>query len=82
VSKVGTVCGCYVTDGKIVRGCSVRVLRDNIVIFEGGLASLRRFKDDAKEVSTNFECGIQIEKFNDVNVADVIEAFNMVEIKQ
>jgi translation initiation factor IF-2 len=81
VSKVGTVCGCYVSDGKIVRGCSVRVLRDNVVVFTGELASLRRFKDDAKEVATNFECGMQIEKFNDVNVGDIIEAFNMIEIK-
>ena len=82
VSKVGTVCGCYVQDGKIQRGCSVRVLRDNIVIHEGALASLRRFKDDVREVSTNYECGMQIEKFNDVKVGDIIEAFVMEEIKQ
>ena len=82
VSKVGTVCGCYVTDGKIQRGCSVRVLRDNIVIHEGELASLRRFKDDVKEVANNFECGMQVEKFNDIKVGDVIECFVMEEIKQ
>ncbi len=82
VSKVGTVCGCYVSDGKIQRGCSVRVLRDNIVIHEGELASLRRFKDDVKEVATNFECGMQVEKFNDIKVGDVIECFVMEEIKQ
>ena len=82
VSKVGTVCGCYVQDGKIQRGCSVRVLRDNIVIHEGSLASLRRFKDDVREVNTNYECGMQIEKFNDVKVGDIIEAFVMEEIKQ
>ena len=82
VSKVGTVCGCYVTDGKILRGCKVRVLRDNIVIHEGDLASLRRFKDDVKEVVENFECGMQIEKFNDIKVGDVIECFVMEEIKQ
>ena len=82
VSKVGTVCGCYVTDGKIQRGCSVRVLRDNIVIHEGELASLRRFKDDVKEVANNFECGMQVEKFNDIKVGDVIEGFVMEEIKQ
>ena len=75
VSKVGTVCGCYCTDGKIQRGCEVRVLRDNIVIHEGDLASLRRFKDDVKEVASGYECGIQIEKFNDVKVGDVIECF-------
>ncbi len=82
VSKVGTVCGCYVQDGKIQRGCQVRVLRDNIVIHEGELASLRRFKDDVREVNTNYECGMQIEKFNDVKVGDIIEAFVMEEIKQ
>ena len=82
VSKVGTVCGCYVLDGKIQRGCSVRVLRDNIVIHEGELASLRRFKDDVKEVAESYECGMQIEKFNDVKIGDVIECFVMEQIKQ
>ena len=82
VSKIGTVCGCYVPDGKIQRGCSVRVLRDNVVIHEGALASLRRFKDDVKEVNEGYECGMQIEKFNDVKVGDVIECFVMEEIKQ
>ncbi|MBR1497970.1 MAG: translation initiation factor IF-2 [Oscillospiraceae bacterium] len=82
VSKVGTVCGCYVTDGKILRGCKVRVLRDNIVVHEGELASLRRFKDDVKEVVENFECGMQIEKFNDIKIGDIIECFVMEEIKQ
>ena len=81
VSKVGTVCGCYVQDGKIQRGCSVRVLRDNVVIHEGDLASLRRFKDDVREVATGYECGMQIEKFNDVKIGDVIECFVMEEIK-
>ena len=82
VSKIGTVCGCYVQNGKIQRGCSVRVLRDNIVIHEGELASLRRFKDDVKEVAEGFECGMQIEKFNDVKVGDVIECYVMEEIKK
>ncbi len=77
VSKVGTVCGCYCTDGKLQRGCSVRVLRDNIVVHEGELASLRRFKDDVKEVNAGYECGMQIEKFNDIKVGDVIECFVM-----
>ena len=81
VSKVGTVCGCYCTDGKIQRGCDVRVLRDNIVIHEGSLASLRRFKDDVREVAAGYECGMQIEKFNDIKVGDVIECFVMEEIK-
>ena len=82
VSKIGTVCGCYVQDGKIQRGCQVRVLRDNIVIHEGDLASLRRFKDDVKEVNEGYECGMQIEKFNDIKVEDIIECFVMEEIKQ
>ena len=81
VSKVGTVCGCYCTDGKIQRGCDVRVLRDNIVIHEGSLASLRRFKDDVKEVASGYECGMQVEKFNDVKVGDIIECFVMEQIK-
>ncbi|MCR5088370.1 MAG: translation initiation factor IF-2 [Oscillospiraceae bacterium] len=75
VSKVGTVCGCYCTDGKIQRGCEVRVLRDNIVIHEGSLASLRRFKDDVREVASGYECGMQVERFNDIKVGDVIECF-------
>ena len=77
VSKVGTICGCYVQDGKIQRNCSVRVNRDNIVIFEGELASLRRFKDDVKEVASGYECGMQIEKFNDVKEGDIIECYVM-----
>ena len=81
VSKVGTVTGCYVLDGKIQRGCSVRVLRDNIVIHEGELASLRRFKDDVKEVASGYECGMQVEKFNEIKVGDVIECFVMQQIK-
>ena len=80
VSKVGTVCGCYCTDGKIQRGCEVRVLRDNIVIHEGELAALRRFKDDVKEVASGYECGMQVEKFNDIKVGDVIECFVMEQI--
>jgi translation initiation factor IF-2 len=74
--------GCYVQDGKIQRGCQVRVLRDNIVIHEGDLASLRRFKDDVKEVQEGYECGMQIEKFDDVHMGDIIECFVMEEIKQ
>ena len=75
VSKVGTVCGCYVLDGRIQRNCSVRVNRDNIVIFEGELASLRRFKDDVREVATGYECGMQVDKFNDIKEGDIIECF-------
>ena len=80
VSGIGTVAGCYVQDGKIVRACSVRVVRDGIVIHEGQLASLKRFKDDAKEVAENYECGMTVEKFNDIKEGDIIEAFTMEEI--
>ena len=82
VSKVGTVCGCYVQDGKIQRGCKVRVLRDNVVIFNGDLASLRRFKDDVREVASGYECGMQVEKFNDIKVGDVIECYVMEQVQQ
>ncbi|MBE6970393.1 MAG: translation initiation factor IF-2 [Ruminococcaceae bacterium] len=81
VSKLGTICGCYVLDGKIQRNCQVRVNRDNIVIHEGELASLRRFKDDVKEVATGYECGMQLEKFNDIKEGDIIECFVMEEIR-
>jgi len=81
VSKVGTICGCYVLSGKIVRGCSLRVVRDNRVIYTGVMASLRRFKDDVKEVAEKYECGIQIEKYNDVQEGDILEAFGNEEIK-
>ena len=80
VSSVGTVAGCYVQDGKIVRACSVRVVRDGIVIHEGVLASLKRFKDDAREVAENYECGLTVEKFNDIKEGDIIEAYTMEEI--
>ncbi len=81
ISKIGTVCGSYVLDGKILRNSQVRVLRDNIVVFEGELSSLRRFKDDVKEVATGYECGISIEKYNDVTEGDVIESFIMKQIE-
>ena len=80
VSKVGTIGGAFVTDGVIKRSSGVRVIRDNIVIFEGELASLKRFKDDAREVAKGFECGLMIEGYNDIREDDVIEAFEMVEI--
>ncbi len=75
VTGVGTVAGCYVTDGKMQRNASVRLLRDNVTVFEGNLDSLKRFKDDAREVATGFECGIGLEKFNDIKEGDVIECF-------
>ena len=82
VSNVGTIAGCYVTDGKIARNSIARVIRDNVVIFEGKLVSLKRFKDDAKEVASGYECGLQLENFNDIKVGDIIEAHIMEEIKQ
>ncbi len=81
VSKIGSICGSYVQDGKIVRNSLVRVVRDGIVIHEGELASLRRFKDDVKEVASGYECGMQIEKFNDVKEGDIIEAYIMEQIE-
>ena len=80
VSAIGTIAGCYVKDGKITRDGSVRVLRDNIVIYEGAIGSLQRFKDSVKEVAANYECGMSIEKFNDIKEGDVFECFVMEEI--
>ncbi|WP_297300972.1 translation initiation factor IF-2 [uncultured Oscillibacter sp.] len=82
VSGVGTVAGCYVQDGKIVRNCSIRLVRDGIVIHEGVLASLQRFKDAAKEVASGYECGLTIEKFNDIKEGDIVEGYTMEEIPQ
>ncbi len=80
VSAIGTIAGCYVKDGKITRDAQVRVLRDNIVIYEGKLGSLQRFKDSVKEVASNYECGMSIEKFNDIKEGDIFECFIMEEI--
>ena len=82
VSKVGTIAGSYVTEGKITRNAGVRVIRDGIVLFEGELDTLKRFKDDAKEVAQGYECGITIEKYNDLKEGDIIEAFEMIEIQR
>ncbi len=82
VSGVGTIAGCYVTDGKFLRAAEVRVVRDGIVVHEGKLASLKRFKDDVREVATGYECGIGIERFNDLKEGDVFEAFEMQEIER
>src|SRR5204863_3359155 len=75
VPKVGTVAGSYITDGKVTRNAEIRLLRDNVVIFEGKIASLKRFKEDAAEVARGYECGIGIQNFNDIKVGDQIEAF-------
>ena len=81
ITGAGIVAGCYVTSGKMQRGAQLRLLRDNIVIHEGVLASLKRFKDDVKEVAQGYECGITIEKYSDIKVGDVIEAFIMEQIE-
>lgn len=82
ISKVGTIAGCYVIDGKINRNTKVRIIRDGVVVYTGELGSLKRFKDDVKEVGTGYECGLNIDKFNDIKVGDVIEGYEEVEIKQ
>ena len=82
ISNVGTIAGCYVTDGKIVRNSEIRVIRDGIVIFESVLASLKRFKDDAKEVNKGYECGLSVERFNDLKEGDIIESFTMEAVKR
>jgi translation initiation factor IF-2 len=76
VPKIGTIAGSYVTDGRLARNAQVRLLRDNIVIFEGKIGSLKRFKEDASEVRSGYECGIGLQGYNDVKVGDVIEAFS------
>ena len=82
ISKIGTIAGCFVTEGKILRSSKVRVLREGIVVYTGLLGSLKRFKDDVKEVSKDYECGLNIDKFNDIKVGDVVEAYEDVEVKQ
>ncbi len=82
VSSVGTIAGCYVTDGTISRNNSVRIVRDGIVIYEGAIDSLKRFKDDAKEVASGFECGMSVEKFNDIKEGDVFESYTMEEVER
>jgi translation initiation factor IF-2 len=75
IPKVGMIAGCYISSGKLIRNASIRLLRDHVVIYEGKISSLKRFKDDASEVKEGFECGVGIENFNDIKVGDVIEAF-------
>ena len=82
ISKVGTIAGCFVTEGKILRSSKVRVIREGVVVYTGTLGSLKRFKDDAKEVLKGFECGLNIDRFNDIKVGDVVEAYEEVEVKQ
>ncbi|MDD4212207.1 MAG: translation initiation factor IF-2 [Bacilli bacterium] len=80
-SKIGTIAGCYVTSGEIRRSCDIRLIRDSIVVYSGALGSLKRVKDDVKEVRTGFECGLTIENFNDIKVGDVVEAYVMEKVK-
>ncbi|HHY63000.1 MAG TPA: translation initiation factor IF-2, partial [Firmicutes bacterium] len=82
VPKAGVVAGCYVTEGRVPRSASVRVVRDGVVVHEGKIASLRRFKDDVREVAAGFECGIGIENWNDVREGDIIEAYGKEEVKR
>jgi translation initiation factor IF-2 len=81
IPKIGNIAGCHVTDGKIERGQNLRLLRDGIVTYEGKNSSLRRFKDDVKEVKAGYECGIGIENFNDIKVGDTIECYYLEEIR-
>jgi translation initiation factor IF-2 len=80
ISKVGAVAGCYVQDGVIKRNSKIRILRDDVIIFTGELDSLKRFKDDVKEVKSNFECGLSLKNYNDIEVGDLLEVYEVVEI--
>ena len=82
ISKIGTIAGCMVTSGKILRNSNVRLIRDGVVVMSGALESLKRFKDDVKEVKKGYDCGIQIKNYNDIIIGDVIEAYSEVEIKK
>jgi translation initiation factor IF-2 len=82
ISKIGTIAGCMVTNGKIYRSSSIRLIRDGVVIYTGELASLKRFKDDAKEVAKGYDCGTQVKNYNDIKEGDIIEAFQEVEVKK
>ena len=79
-SGIGTIAGSYILDGKFVRGCKCRITREGNQIFDGPLASLKRFKDDVKEVASGYECGLVFEKFNDIQELDLVEAYDMVEV--
>jgi len=82
ISKVGTIAGCMVQDGKVFRNSNIRIIRDGIVVYTGLLGSLKRFKDDVKEVARGYECGLNIDKFNDIQIGDIVEAYEQVEVKQ
>ena len=82
ISKVGTIAGCMVRDGKLTRSAKVRVIRDGIVVYTGTLGSLKRMKDDVKEVATGFDCGLSVNGFNDIKIGDMVEAYQIVEVKR
>ena len=82
VSKIGTIAGCMVTNGKIYRNSGIRLIREGVVVYTGELTSLKRFKDDAKEVSKGYDCGMQVKNYNDIYVGDVLEAFQEVQVKK
>jgi len=80
ISKIGAIAGCYVQDGMIKRNSKVRILRNNVIVHTGELDSLKRFKDDVKEVKNNFECGLSLKGYNDIEVGDILEVYEMVEV--
>jgi translation initiation factor IF-2 len=82
ISKIGTIAGCMVTDGKIYRNSGIRIIREGVVIHSGSLISLKRFKDDAKEVAKGYDCGLQVKSYNDIQIADVVECFQEVAVKK
>jgi len=82
ITKVGTVAGCLVREGKIKRNNKIRIIRDGIVVYTGELDSLKRFKDDVKEVGTNYECGLNIKNYNDIQVGDIVESFEETEVRK
>ena len=82
ISKVGTIAGCMVTDGKIIRNSGIRIIREGVVVHTGSLVSLKRFKDDAKEVTKGYDCGLQVKGFNDIKEGDVVEGYQEVAIKK
>ena len=82
ISKIGTIAGCMVTSGKILRNSGIRLIREGVVVFTGELDSLKRFKDDVKEVAKGYDCGIQIKNYNDIKEGDIIEGFQEVAVKK
>ena len=82
ISKVGTIAGCMVTSGKIFRNSGIRIIREGVVVFSGELVSLKRFKDDVKEVAKGYDCGLQIKNYNDIKIEDVLECFQEVAVKK